>query len=279
MYIPDATGRAAPAPVIVFSHGLGGSRESGTAWGEHWASHGYLSLHLQHAGSDTTLWQERESDRDVRDALRQGITARTYFDRIADVHFVLDELSRRVQAGDSDVGAADIAQIGMSGHSYGAATTLALLGKRAIGFAAKLTESRFKAAIVFSPGGGPDVQSARALYASIVRPMLVVTGTQDRDMLGQGTTPDNRRAVFSLLPARDKYLLVLNGADHLVFNGGPRQSRFRSEGSNTARYHCVLKATTLAFWNAYLRGDAECKDWLRDGVRDILGADDVWQRK
>ena len=43
-------------PLVVFSHGLGGSRRGYRYLGEHFASHGVASLHLQHVGSDRQLW-------------------------------------------------------------------------------------------------------------------------------------------------------------------------------------------------------------------------------
>src|SRR5581483_4684895 len=46
-----------PFPVIVFSHGLGGSREGYEYLGNYWASHGYVSVHLQHLGSDDSVWK------------------------------------------------------------------------------------------------------------------------------------------------------------------------------------------------------------------------------
>ena len=39
-----------PFPVIVFSHGLGGSREGYAYLGDHWASHGYVSGHISGQG-------------------------------------------------------------------------------------------------------------------------------------------------------------------------------------------------------------------------------------
>ena len=48
---------AGPFPVIIFSHGLGGSREGYQYLGRHWASHGYVSVHLQHLGSDQAVWE------------------------------------------------------------------------------------------------------------------------------------------------------------------------------------------------------------------------------
>jgi predicted dienelactone hydrolase len=43
-------------PVVVFSHGIGGSRMGYTWLGQTFARHGIASLHLQHVGSDRQLW-------------------------------------------------------------------------------------------------------------------------------------------------------------------------------------------------------------------------------
>ena len=72
---------AGPFPVIVFSHGLGGSREAYEYLGRHWASYGYVVAHLQHAGSDDQVWkgQERpgvalgQAARDTRNAVARPL--------------------------------------------------------------------------------------------------------------------------------------------------------------------------------------------------------------
>ena len=50
----DAEGKLA---IVIFSHGLGGSRDGYRYLGTHWAGHGYVSVHLQHKGSDTAVWK------------------------------------------------------------------------------------------------------------------------------------------------------------------------------------------------------------------------------
>ena len=59
-----------PFPVIIFSHGLGGSRDGYEYLGRHWASHGYVSVHLQHKGSDTAVWKDQAKP---MEAMRQAI--------------------------------------------------------------------------------------------------------------------------------------------------------------------------------------------------------------
>ena len=52
--VPEGDARV---PLVIFSHGLGGSRDGGKAWGEHWSGNGYLVIHVQHPGSDESLWK------------------------------------------------------------------------------------------------------------------------------------------------------------------------------------------------------------------------------
>ena len=56
LYRPQAMAEGARVPLIVFSHGIGGSRRGYTWLGRFVAAHGIASLHLQHVGSDRTLW-------------------------------------------------------------------------------------------------------------------------------------------------------------------------------------------------------------------------------
>jgi len=66
-----------PFPVIVFSHGLGGSRDGYEYLGRHWASHGYVSVHLQHLGSDDAVWREsKEPAKDLARAAAEPGNAR-----------------------------------------------------------------------------------------------------------------------------------------------------------------------------------------------------------
>lgn len=85
IYFPESAG---PFPVIVFSHGLGGSREGYEYLGQYWAAHGYVSVHLQHIGSDELLWKDGAG----MQGLRGGITIKTALDRPRDVSFVIDQL-------------------------------------------------------------------------------------------------------------------------------------------------------------------------------------------
>ena len=49
---PDASRHAGPWPVVLFSHGLGGTRDGGAVWAAAWAAAGFAVVQLQHPGSD-----------------------------------------------------------------------------------------------------------------------------------------------------------------------------------------------------------------------------------
>ena len=55
VYLPSGE---APGAVVLYSHGLGGSRESNPYLGKHWSSRGYVVVLLQHAGSDDAVWKD-----------------------------------------------------------------------------------------------------------------------------------------------------------------------------------------------------------------------------
>ncbi len=57
LYWPATSTRKGPVPLIVFSHGLGGSRKGYSYLGEGWSARGTASVPIQHAGIDETLWQ------------------------------------------------------------------------------------------------------------------------------------------------------------------------------------------------------------------------------
>jgi len=275
--LPNAPGAR---PVVIFSHGLGGSVDSGRAWGERWASYGFAVIHLQHPGSDAAVWRGAEHP---AQSLRSAATLDQYFARVADVKFVLDELQRRQRDADPLALGMDLARVGMSGHSFGAQTTQALAGQRfdtpatARAAAAALTEPRLRAFIAFSPSARST--QAASQFAAISRPFLSVTGTEDGMVgMGLGVPPALRRVPFEGMPGPDQYLLVLTAADHMVFNG---TARLRPGGDATrdAVHTALTAALTTAFWLAYLADDGAARDWLATRAAAAVGDAGVFLRK
>jgi predicted dienelactone hydrolase len=279
--VPQPCTNAERRPVLLFSHGLGGSRVGGARWGEHWASHGFVVMHLQHPGSDESLWRSRSGGLPIRATLQGGATIEQFVLRAQDVRFAIDAL-RGLAETDPALACLDMTRLGMSGHSFGAQTTQAVVGQSLPspgGGAARawLREPRILAAVAFSPSMRDDGAPAQATFATVRVPFLAVTGGRDGDVLGTGVTPALRRAVFDALPPGDRYLLWFGGGDHMVFNGGPPRPPAADRRDDDIRVQGVTAAVTLAFWRATLSGDAAARAWLdAGGPRLLLGEGDGW---
>ena len=256
-------------PVILFSHGLGGSRAGGEQWGRLWATHGFLCVHMQHHGSDEALWKDKNPLQGFA-ALRRAMSVENGMLRIADVRFVLDEMARRQKRGDALFARVDLARIGMSGHSFGARTT--------IGVVATLSDARIRAAIAFSPMPEPTEVLTRERMGRIAIPFLSLTGTEDRVPFLTDTTPEERRLPYQAMPGPDKYLLVLNGADHMVFNGQPAERKWTNQ--NLIVHAPLIERASLTFWKAHLKGDAAAHAELTQGAfKAAVGAHGEWFAK
>jgi len=245
--MPQGSGKA---PVILFSHGLGGSLDGGTNWAQAWAKAGFVVVNLQHPGSDRSIIASGR--------IATAMAPAQLVARVDDVHFVLDELGRRPREGACDLRRADLAHIGMSGHSFGAHTTQAIAGQR-FPVAGIAGDPRVKAAVAFSPS--PPMRGSDATaFGGIGIPFFSITGTQDAAPITPNITAKDRERPFRAMPPGDKYLLVLKGANHMMFNA---QDGLRGPAS-TAPPHIrdTVIAATILFWRAELRGDAAARAQL-----------------
>jgi predicted dienelactone hydrolase len=258
-----------PLPVLLFSHGLGGSRAGGEQWARLWAANGYLCVHLQHHGSDELLWKDKNPLAGFA-ALRRAMTVENGVLRAQDVSFVLDELARRKVAGTAPFMQADLTRIGLSGHSFGARTTVTTIST--------LGEKRIRAAIAFSPAPEKDEALNRERYGKIAIPFMNLTGTTDHLPFVDDFPAEDRRLPYQYMPAPDKYLLVLAGADHMVFNGQPAERKWSNQ--NRVVHAPLIERATLDFWNAYLKGEAEAvADLKQGGFKAAVGANGEWFAK
>jgi len=253
-------------PMIIFSHGLGGNRLGYQYLGQHWAACGYISVHLQHLGSDDAVW--RNAGFGAFAALSASVTdPKNALNRALDVTFAINQmLALNAQDGSPLNGLVNRNAIGMAGHSFGAWTTLAAVGEKT-GAGRSLADSRIKSAIAMSapvPGGA---EKARGQFAVITVPVFHMTGTRDDSPIGETKAAD-RRIPYDQSTVPGTCLLILEGADHMVFSG----HLVGSFGQEDARYHAVILAGSTAFWDATLRGNRAAGDWLyKGGFAALLG--------
>jgi predicted dienelactone hydrolase len=273
-------------PVIFFSHGFGATRQMYVGLSSHWASQGYVVIKPAHADAGrlqtsgvNTAWENQ--------------TPTDWRNRVRDITALIDALDRIEESYPELKGKIDRDKIGVGGHSYGAFTAMLLAGART--FAAGSTtgasyaDPRVKAAVVMSPQGPSETFGLTPeSWKGIRVPVLYMTGTLDKG-LSDNETPEWRRQAFDLSPDGDKWLAVLAGASHGSFAGqmdplmqgrqrpeepmlgDPRRRdpmdrrQATGEGSAGMRIRNTfvqVKALSLAFFDAYLRSDAEGRTTL-----------------
>lgn len=267
IYYPDegdGTG-----PLIVWSHGLGGSRDGGGFIHRFLAAHGYVVACIQHPGTDSSLWEGKAGH--PWDVIRAThIPRHATLDRYRDVPFALDRLFDLDRDHPDIAARVDLARIGMSGHSFGANTTQIMAGQK-LGYGVRqysLREPRFSCGILYSPVPSYNRKDPPArIYGAIDIPLFHMTGTIDTSPV-EGFPYTRRLEVFDASGGPDQYLLVLNGGDHMVYNGSRGKLE---ENPRVPRHEAIIKAGALAFWDSYLKGDALARDWLSgDGFRTFL---------
>ena len=268
VYLPNVK---SPAPVILFSHGLGGSRDNNPYLGNHWAARGYVVVFVQHPGSDESVWKDvGPLQRMV--ALKQAASLENFLARNKDIPVVIDALLH--WNGEKDHALKDRLDpehIGMSGHSFGAKTTQAVAGE-SFALGNSFREPRIDAAVMMSPGA-PAIGDPEKAFASIKIPCLLMTGTQDDSPIGNSTAAD-RLKVFPALRLAPAWQVVFDKGTHMSF--GDRD--LRGNATAAGRYHRAILALTTAFWDAELKGDAAAKTWLNgSGAKSVLVPEDKWE--
>jgi dienelactone hydrolase len=263
-------------PVIIFSHGLGGSREGYSYLGKYWASHGYVSVHLTHHGSDTESLMAGGIADMKKNMQAQATDPMNAVNRCKDVSFVIDQLT----AADSDddkfplKGKLDLKHIGMAGHSFGGNTTMLTSGEMTRS-GKNFADDRITCAIAMSPPVATPKERWDEVYADVKIPLFVMTGTLDDSPVGETKAAD-RRVPYDHVKNIPAYLITFDGGDHMIFSGRRIAGGDRPKDET---FHELICTGTVAFWDAYLRGDDAAKSWLKDDYGKSVGADGVFEQK
>jgi predicted dienelactone hydrolase len=163
--------------------------------------------------------------------------------------------------------------VGVGGHSYGAFSAQLLAGAtvdlpkgaRAKSFADPIP----KAFLLLSPQGKGQQGLTEKSWVSVERPLMVVTGTLDKGVKGQD--PSWRLDPYQLSPPGGKYAVFIEGASHLSLTGltaepGAAIPRAKGKASASVEEEVAIfkdvRIASLAFWEAYLKDDANAKAFL-----------------
>lgn len=245
--VRDAGLRAGRFPLLVFSHGNGGIRHQNVFQVEHLASHGYIVVSPDHTGNagltplpDRALPYDRSG---------RGRSARA---RPLDVSFLITEMLRRAgQSGGWLAGRLDADRIGILGHSFGGFTVCKVAE----------TDRRVKAILPMTVAYGRKTSV----------PMLLMLGDKDRTM---GVAGNAVSRLYYLACQGPKHLVSLKRGGHFSFTDmdyihpGFGDGVGGGEFLSNPRAKAVVKAYTLAFFDHYLRGDADSGRFLRENADD-----------
>ncbi|MGB0133517.1 alpha/beta hydrolase family protein, partial [Dokdonella sp.] len=212
IFWPAETGTG-KIPLVIFSPGIGSSRDGYTYLGRYWAEHGIASLHLQHVGSDRTLWQG--SIFSLLSRFQNAASDTEAIARVQDARFALDRLlaSRLGQQIARD-------RITAAGHSYGANTTLLESGASVTrgGKVLNFRDPRISAAILISAPPFYGEADTDSILASIDIPTLHITTEDDVIRIpGFGSGVADRKEIFDATGSALKVLAVYNEGSHNVF--------------------------------------------------------------
>ncbi len=271
--------------LLVWCHGLGGTRHASVDLAELWASHGFVVIQpmfldsIEHVARD---YPELGLERHHIDN-NEWATVPEFFDfmigrllqppwwlaRVADVKAVLDQAPTLLDEVAEFAGTVDGERVGVGGHSFGAYTsqlfsgvTIDLPGEGPTSF----RDDRV-GAVVLASGQGRNQQGLRdGSWDTVVCPMLNITGS--KDMGATTDDPNWKREPFLFAPPGDKYEAWMEGADHGLGGIGGNISMF-VENDDQKR---IVEQTTLAFWRAYIADDAEAKAWLNSAAPSEFGA-------
>lgn len=230
-------------PLIVFSHGLGGSRDRYAYLGKYWASQGFASLHVQHVGSDRQVWRGSRLTLPFR--LMAAAGDEEALARVADVKFALSTLL------ESDFAAAiDQSKLVMAGHSYGANTSMLLVGAKVerSNSLPPLRDPRFSAALLISAPPFYDGEPLAKVLSSVTVPTLHITNTMDEiEVPGYHSAPSDRIDLYRAMGSSYKVLAVFHGGNHNIFSGRRQKPELNLQAQ-------VLQAATQSLSGAFLQG-------------------------
>jgi predicted dienelactone hydrolase len=258
LYLPRADGQSADhgkVPLVVFSHGLGGSRFGYSQLGRHWAEQGFASLHLQHKGSDRAVWTSGVFA--LVNNLQAAASDANAIARAQDVSFGITSLLAQPALASR----IDAQRIAVAGHSYGANTALLVAGasvaREVDGQPRRMSfrDDRVRAAVVLSAPPFYGEGDMRPILQAVQIPTLHVTGSEDVIRVpGYRSDPQDRVEVFKAIPggaqAAPKALAVFTGATHAIFTD--RTDRAGPELNQ--RVKAATRELTTLFLRAALMG-------------------------
>lgn len=227
---PDAA--AGPFPLVVFSHGSPGTRADAVPSMEHWASHGFAVLALDHGKIDRL--------------------------RLSDLRDALDFAEQLTRGPGPLASLIDTQRTAMAGFSLGGLSALYLGGAHLAGLSDEPRDPRLKALVLLAPVND-FVKTSTLDLGSVDLPTLVAVGSKD-------VLYSEAEQIYQGLPATRKSMLTLVGSTHGIFMDPSFKKTFLSSmdwGTLDAnRAQELIHHITTAFLRDVLKNDPKAHQAL-----------------
>jgi predicted dienelactone hydrolase len=250
-------------PVIVFSHGAGGSDTCCESLTRHWATYGYITLQPIH--EDSVVQRRSSGDENARFPQAVGEALKNpalWESRPHDISFLLDSLAGLQKRVAGLNGKIDTSRIGVAGHYMGAYTAEAIAGAL-VDLPGRpgqnFSDPRAKAILCLSPQGPGQFGLTVHSFSNISLPFMGITGSLDN--LGPLANAAWHKIPFERSQPGDKYEVFIQGASHMSFITAETANSARS--SQAAAILGYTNSASLAFWDTYLKDDNAAKKFLQ----------------
>jgi predicted dienelactone hydrolase len=251
-----------PYPLLVFSHGYGGSGLGSVFLTEPLAARGWIVAapdhHDRYSAVRIRSGQKKHFDRlgllkHAREISNSSSEDRdAYLYRLDEIKLLLDRILQSERFGKS----IDKNKIAIGGHSFGGFTALGLCGT-----IPERRDDRIKGVLLYSTGAGGYLFEENEL-AGVKMPSMYFLGERERrQKRGTKTMTALADRVYRNLTA-PKYFLEVRGANHFSFNNRFTNKRSARFLSGTEEQFEVIRRYSIAFLEKHVAGRKDADNVL-----------------
>lgn len=229
------------APLVVFSHDLGGCVENIKYLAQALAEDGFWVAAMNHKDSSCGSKKTKQQP-EAPIAQQDKWDDKTYADRRDDINAMLDAMVNN----ELFLKHINFEHIGMVGHSLGGYVAMGMGGAWQ-----SWKNPHIKAVLALSPYTTPFL--TKNTIPDIRVPIMYQGGTRDTEVTPSLTKPDG---VYHLTHP-DKYMVILDGASHAAWT------------DKVTAFHPSINSYGVAFFDYHLKGNASAGKLMIEKLNDV----------